>query len=403
MVSRYCNARTVASMRETVGNAESEGAGRAARLDAIALHNHSGGSLGQPAPNSKSMRVAAILFAAVLALGNVPQAHARKTLPAEADAHAAPQAVEARPLTQVALYPERHASAQVVALNEARIAAEISGRIEALAVEAGQTIARGALIARIDCRDYELAREQARAALAAAESRLALANQQLGQARALQAKGFVSIEALASRQTEVNVRRADLMQARAQLNTAEHAVGKCEVRAPFPAIVRARLGQLGELAVPGTPLATLIDTRRIEITAQVQLRDTDSLSQASEIRFEGDGGTRQAKLERISPAIDRQARTVEARLRFAETALPPGAQGRIAWRESRPHLPAELVVRREGRLGVFVVTDGRARFTPLRDAQEGRPVGVSFPAATRVVVKGQLALQDGAPVADAAR
>ncbi|MGW8270949.1 MAG: efflux RND transporter periplasmic adaptor subunit [Burkholderiales bacterium] len=347
------------------------------------------------------MRFAAILFAATLMLGNVAHlAHAGNTPPDAADRSAA-QAVEVRPLSAVALYPERHASAQVVALNEARVAAEISGRIETLAVEAGQTIERGALIARIDCRDYLLAQDQARAAVAAAESRLALANQQLGQARALQAKGFVSKEALSSRETEVSVRRADLLQARAQLNTAGHAVGKCEVRSPFPAIVRARLGQVGELAVPGSPLAALIDTRRIEIAAQVQLRDTASLSKASEIRFEGDGGTRLLRLARISPAIDRQARTVEARLQFIAEALPPGAQGRVLWRESRPHLPAELIVRRDGRLGVFVVNDGRAHFMPLADAQEGRPVGVSLPASTRVVVKGQLVLKDGARVADA--
>jgi RND family efflux transporter MFP subunit len=346
------------------------------------------------------MRLDAILFAALLALGNA--AHARKTLPTAADASAAAQAVVARPLEAVALYPQRDASAQVVALNEARIAAEISGRIEALAVEAGQTIARGALIAQIDCRDYLLARDQAQAALAAADARLALANQQLDQARALQAKGFVSKEALASRETEVSVRRADVLQARAQQNTAEHAVGKCEVRAPFPAIVRARLGQVGELAVPGAPLATLIDTQRIEIAAQVQLRDGASLSRTREIRFEGDGGTRAVALVRISPAIDRQARTVEARLRFAADALPPGAQGRILWRDTRPHLPAELLVRREGRLGVFVVNGGRAHFTPLAGAQEGRPVAADLPPATRVVVKGQLVLHDGTPVTNAA-
>jgi RND family efflux transporter MFP subunit len=345
------------------------------------------------------MRLAAILFAALLALGSA--AHARKTLPA-ADSAAAAQAVEARPLNSIALYPERDASAQVVALNEARIAAEIAGRIEAIAVQSGQTVARGALIARIDCRDHLLAREQARAARTAADARLALAVQQLDQARALQAKGFVSQDALAARQTEVNVRRADVLQARAQLNTADHAVGKREVKAPFPAIVRSRLGQVGELAVPGTPLATLIDTQHIEIAAQVQLRDTASLARTAEIRFDGDGGIRRLVLARISPAIDRQARTVEARLRFAGEAAAPGAQGRILWRDTQAHLPADVVVRRDGRLGAFVVNAGHARFVPLPDAQEGRPAAVQLPADTRVIVKGQLMLRDGAPLTNAA-
>lgn len=343
------------------------------------------------------MRLAAILFAALLALGGAAQA--RKTLPA-AESAAAPSVV-ARPFASIALYPEREASAQVVALNESRIAAEIAGRIEAIDVEAGQTVEQGARVARIDCRDHLLSRDQAQAALAAAEARLVLAVQQLDQARALQAKGFVSRDALTARQTEVNVRRADVLQARAQLNTADHAVGKCDVSAPFPAIVRARLGQVGELAVPGTPLAALIDIRRIEIAAQVQLRDTASLAQTAAIRFEGDGGTRAATLARISPAIDRQARTVEARLRFSGEAPAPGAQGRILWRDTQPYLPAEVIVRREGRLGAFVVNDGHAKFVPLPNAQEGRPAAAQLPADARVVVRGQLVLRDGAAVADA--
>jgi len=340
------------------------------------------------------MRRAAILFAASLAL--LGTAQASETLPAGG---AAPQAVEARALSEVALYPERDASAQVVALNDSRIAAEIAGRIEAITVEPGQTIAQGALVARIDCRDHALARDQARAALAAANSRLALANQQLGQARALQAKGFVSQEALAARETEVSVRHADVLQARAQLNTADHAVGKCEIRAPFPAIVRQRLGQVGELAVPGTPLVALIDTQRIEIAAQVQLADTGSLAGTNAIRFTGDGGTLPVRLLRISPAIDRQARTVEARLQFPGDALAPGAQGRILWRDTRPHLPADAIVRRDGRLGVFLVKAGHARFRPLPEAQEGRPAPTDLAPDARVVIKGQLVLRDGAPVA----
>jgi RND family efflux transporter MFP subunit len=348
------------------------------------------------------MRFAAIILAASLALGGAAQA--RKTLPTADSASNPPaaQAIEARALADIALYPERDASASVVALNESRIAAEIAGRIEAIAVEPGQTIGRGALIARIDCRDYALAADQARAARAATHSRLALAVQQLDQARALHAKGFVSKEALTTRETEVSVRRADVAQAGAQLNTAEHAVGKCVVRAPFPAIVRERLGQVGELAVPGTPLAALIDTQRIEITAQLQLRDTASLARARAVRFEGDGGSRTLTLARISPAIDRQARTVEARLRFTRDALAPGAQGRILWRDSRPHLPADVIVRREGRLGVFVINAGRAQFTPLPEAQEGRPAAAELPPTARVVVKGQLVLRDGARVAGAA-
>ncbi len=319
-----------------------------------------------------------------------------------AAALAAPQAIAqtpprplARPLAEIALHPERDASAQAAARNESRIAAEISGRIMEMPVEVAQTVARGTVLARLDCRDHELARARASAAHEAARSRLELAEQQLRRARELGAKGFFSKEAVDTRETELEVMRADAAQAQAQFASAERAVEKCVVRAPFRAIVRQRLGQVGELAVPGTPLVALADAERIEIAAQVQLADRDSLAGATEVRFVGDGGTRKLKLLRLSPAIDPQARTVEARLEFARDPAPPGASGRIVWRDPRRHVPAEFVVRRGGRLGVFTEESGVARFRALPQAQEGRPALTELPAATRIVVAGHLALQDG--------
>jgi RND family efflux transporter MFP subunit len=311
-------------------------------------------------------------------------------------AHAQAPEVVTRPLAEVAIYLERDASAQTVALNESRIAAEIAGRIEAIPVMVGSRIARGAVVARIDCRDHELSVSRSAAALEATRSRLALAEQQLARAQDLQTRTFLSAEALAGRETEARVLRAEAEQARAMLASAERVVEKCVVRAPFDAIVRERLADVGELAAPGTALAVLLDAVRLEVAAQVQVRDAESLAAARAIRFEGDGGERSLKLLRISPAIDPQARTVEARLAFAKAPAPPGAAGRIVWRDARPHVPAALVVRRGGRLGVFVEEHGKTRFVPLPQAQEGRPAAVDLPLSTLVVTSGHLALQDSA-------
>src|SRR3990167_4414973 len=96
----------------------------------------------------------------------------------DASAPARPEVV-IKPLSEIAIYPERDASAQAVSLNESRIAAEISGRIEAIPVRVGNRVARGEVLARIECRDHELVRERANAALGAARARLSLAEQQL--------------------------------------------------------------------------------------------------------------------------------------------------------------------------------------------------------------------------------
>ena len=178
-------------------------------------------------------------------------------------------------------------------------------------------------------------------------ARLSLAQQQLVRARELGDRGFFSKEAVASRETEVQVLRAEGEQASTQLDAALRAVGKCSVRSPFAAIVRERLGQVGELATPGSPLVALSDAGRVEVSAQVQLRDAESLRAARDVRFVGDGGSTAVALLRVSPAIAPQARTVEARLRFKSAPAAAGASGSVIWRESRPYIPAEFVVRRE--------------------------------------------------------
>jgi hypothetical protein len=101
------------------------------------------------------------------------------------------------------------------------------------------------------------------------------------------------------------------------------------------------------------------------------------------------------KLLRISPVLNRESRSIEARLLFAGPAPAVGSEGRLVWRDAQAHLPADLLVRRDGRYGVFVAEDGKARFHVLPQAQEGRPAALDLPAETRIVTQGRHALQDG--------
>lgn len=296
---------------------------------------------------------------------------------------------QARPLAEIALYPERTAQAQVVSLNESRIAAEISGRVVALPVEPGQRIARGALVARLDCTDHELAADSARAALDASEARAHLTRLQHARARKLADEGFISADALDARAAELDAARAEVAVRRAALETARAATAKCVVRAPFPAIVVERLAQQGELAVPGTPLARLLDTSRIEVRAEVQTADADDLRGARDARLETPDGGYPLRLVRLSPAVTQASRLQQARLRFSGQAALPGSSGRVRWTSATPHLPPELLARRRGGLGVFVVEGDRPRFLPLPHAQEGRPARADgLRADTRMVVDG---------------
>lgn len=307
------------------------------------------------------------------------------------------------PLSSVALRPLREAPAQVVARHEAKIAAEISARIVALPFEVGQRVKRGALLVQLDEGDARLAVQRAEAQLAAAQARLAQSEAQTRRARELAARAFISADALQARESELAIAAADRQVAEAALTTARRALDKHRLYAPFDGVVRARPGQLGELATPGAALYLLAASAGSEVAARIPVTEADSLNQTTEFVFESALQRWPVRLVRLSPLIERPARSVEARFSFTAAAAAIGSEGRLLWRDERPHLPPEILVRRAEGLGVFVAQDGIARFVSLSQAQEGRPAPVALPSETLLVVRGQERLRDGAPLTPAGR
>lgn len=303
----------------------------------------------------------------------------------------------ARPLHEVAIYPERNAQAQVVSLNESRVAAEIHARILRLPPEPGETLARGAVLAELDCRDLELAADSAQAALAASEAEARLAQRQQERAAQLAQERFISRDLLDTRTTELEAAQARVAVQRAAWRSARRQVEKCVVRAPFPAVVLERLAQEGELATPGTPLVRLLDRSRIQVRAAVQTADLAGLRAARAPAFVSPEGHFPLRLLRASPAVAGSTRLAEARLVFQGETAPAGSSGQVRWRSPEPHLPPQVLVRRGGRLGVFVVeaaAGAQPRFLALDAAQEGRPSpATGLPAGVKVVVQGAGALR----------
>ncbi len=307
---------------------------------------------------------------------------------------APPVPIKTRALSEVAIHPQREAPAQAVSLNLAKLSAELSARIVSIPVEPGQRIAKGAVVAKLDCADIQLAAQRAQAALESAQARLKLAQQQLQRSNELAAKNFISSDALNAKQSEVAVIAAETRLNQAAYATARRDVAKCTVRSPYPAIVEARLAQVGEWASPGTPLVQVWDTSRMQLSVQVQPVDADLLSRVKPV-FVSQGREYAIKLLRVSPAINPSARTREARFDFGPNPPAPGSNGVLRWRDPRTFVPADYLIRRSGQLGVFAVNAQTARFVALPDAQEGRPAPTTLPADTRLATDGRFALQDG--------
>lgn len=315
--------------------------------------------------------------------------------PAHADA---PMLVRAAPLAELTLQPQRSAPATVLTLNDSRLSAEVQGRVLRIAVNVGDEVSVGAVLAELDCRDHQLALAQARAEAERADAQRALARRQLDRARSLAEQRNISEELLQQRETELVAAATALELAQVVIQQAELRIQRCTVRAPFDGVVTARLAQVGELATPGTAMVQLVDRRRLEVSAQVPVDALASLQSAQEVWLEAETERAALTLARITPVVNSAARTREVRLRFAAEAVLPGAAGRLVWRAAAPHVPANLLVARNGTLGVFVVNDGRAHFVAVPQAQEGQPAPVDLPPNTLVVTEGRYGLRDGAAV-----
>lgn len=307
-------------------------------------------------------------------------------------------------LGDVWIQPEREAPASVVPRNESRLSVEVSGTLQRWTADVGASVKRGALLAQIDARDYQLAVQRAQAALDASSARLKLAQAQLQRSRELVAQGFFSQEALAQRETDVALVRTEVSASRAQLATAQRQLDKTTLRAPFAGSVKERLAQTGEAVAPGSVLYVLTETGTAEVQATLSPQDAAGLSVAVDLRLDAAGQSVPVRLLRVGSTLSVPARTQVARLAFAGTSLPAGTSGTLRWREAKPHLPPFLVVRRDGTLGVFVQqgsdAQAKARFVALPGAQEGRVAAVpsGLNPDTRVVVRGQDALQHDAAI-----
>lgn len=296
-----------------------------------------------------------------------------------------------RPLAEVAVHPEFRAPAEVMAGDEARIAAEVSGRVVSLPARVGQRVQRGAELAGLDSASYRVEVERERAQVDLIGNRLKLAEAQLAQSEALAARGFISGEGLHIRQTELAVLRSELAAARQGLEAARLELSRTVIRAPYDGVVRERIASVGDLAAPGTPLLVFAATDGVEVRARVPAAQIESLRAAAAWNLVVGELKAPLDLLRVSPLVSAAGQMREVIL-VARDDLPPGLAGELRWASAMPHLPSAWVQQRNGSLGVWLVRDGQPAFQPLPQAELGRPVAVSLPPDTLLVDEGRFSL-----------
>jgi len=301
-----------------------------------------------------------------------------------------------RPLSKLVFHPELSAPAEVVSYKNSTLSSEISGTITRLLYLVGEPVKQGDLLITIDDRNYQLSLKQSQAIKQSLEAKIKFAQYQLKQAKRLSTQRNVSEERVLQRESELESLLAQLRQQDVAIERAKIELARTKIKAPFSGVIVKRLINDGELASPGTPLIQLLANDAVEVAAQLHPHDTSRLGSKSLLLFTTPSAQYPVKVRRIIPLQDPRQRTQEVRLTFQADRAIAGTAGRLVWQHTQPHIPASLLIRRDGQLGLFTAREGKAHFIALPEAQEGRAPPVSqLPLDEMIIVEGQKHLQNG--------
>ena len=302
-------------------------------------------------------------------------------------------------LSEVLVDFERRAPAEVRALNDSSISAEVSAVVLSVHADIGQVVAKGDLLLELDPIDYQLNLRQAQANLASSQANLSQAKAKLNRAKRLGDKQYISADELLERETEVMVSEAQIQANEVAVSIARRNLEKCSIKAPFDGVVGKRMAQVGGFVRNGDPLIAVTQVDQFELDARIPDSQAEEVRNTNLKRFESRGESWPVELLRLSPVIESEGRTRQARFIFTADAPSVGRSGELIWLVGRGMLPSNLISRRDGVLGVFMLDGDKARFEPLPGAQEGRPARIRLPSSSRVITIGRERLQDGVTVA----
>lgn len=326
--------------------------------------------------------------------------------------------VRAEPTTLTRRY-----SAVVEPANRIDLAFRVGGYVTSLArvggraIQEGDAVARGAVLASVRADDYEARVGQARAAVAEAEAARGAASQALARAEGLYAARSLTkpeLEQARAAQASIDAR---LSGAHALVREAELARGDVELTSPIPGTVLRRAVEIGSLVAPGAPAFVVADTSTVRViigvpdtllrSFRVGAIERVSSDAAPGRRFEG-------RITKVAPSADQRSRLFEVELTVpnADGALRPGMVATLDAADAGGGtaaasitVPLAAVVHGPGggdAYAVFVVEEAqggpvaRTRAVRLGGLVGNRIAVVSgLAAGERVIVRGATIVSDG--------
>ncbi len=320
------------------------------------------------------------------------------------DAGPPPAPVAVAPVVKGSAASTVSATGTVVSRNDARLAAEVTGRLDWVA-EPGAKVAKGAPLARVDARALELQLRENDAQISRLAANADLLATQLARLDALP-DGIASKSQIDEARARLAMARHENDQARAIRDSTRHSIGRATIRAPFSGHVAERIRQLGEFVAAGTEVVRLTDTENVEVVARAPVAEAGHLAAGQAVTVHGTAQKLPARIRAIVPVGDERSRMIEVRVAMGGAGWPIGSAVRVELPAARQAagllVPRDAVIVRADGAHVFRVGKGNvAERVSVRVGNGDRErveVTGSLAAGDRVIVRGGERLRPGQAV-----
>lgn len=270
---------------------------------------------------------------------------------------------------------QHQVAATVISANVTHLSSEITAKIDQFHIRPGAFVKQDQLLVSLDCRDAEDHLDLLQARLAEAQANLNQAQRLAKRLSSLRERRLTDDLSVEDAISEVSRQQARVSAVSTEIQLAQRDTSRCSITAPFEAAITEQFAGEGELASPGSLLLELQQVSDAEIEATLPVNRFDFTTDLS-VEFRTREELYPLQLLRVSPVIDNTHRSQKVWFAAPEE-LPVGSSGELILTESQSFLPAEYIVMRSGKLGVFIIDEGEPVFMPLANAQEGRPYPVS--------------------------
>jgi multidrug efflux system membrane fusion protein len=207
----------------------------------------------------------------------------------------------------------------------------VSGKILERRVEIGMRVHRGDVIATLDATDLRLQADSARAALAAARTGAAVANDALMRAQTLFKAGHIAQAALDSAQLSADNARRGVESAESTLDQAENQIAYTSLVAHADGVVTAVMAEPGQVVASGTPVIQLAHDSDKEVRIDVPEQDIGVMAIGSPVSvhlFADPTRAIAGTVREIAAAADPASRTFAVRIAIG--AAPTARLGMTA-------------------------------------------------------------------------